>query len=374
MLPKQRALHGAILVSGHILRIALLGLLILLRFIRLLLILRLLVAHLLLGLLEGRLESRLHGRALLVLLRGGIVQLRSGGIGIHADAGRGEQINARAAGQTRDAEAEGEASALQGIHIAAQLRLVGNGIQHGDHAIALAHHADGAAAVVEIADVHHAGVGQLLLRLLGRLLRRSAGEIDHIALLGSGLGLLRRLLCLLRLMLRAAAMTGRNVRLVDRLLRAIALLIERLLDRLGLCGILLLRILRLGKLLLRSVLLLRVLRLSILLLILRLLGLHLLRRHLLLRKGMLIVLGRCELLLILLRVHLLRAHVGSGLRIGLLLRLFVTILAVEKGVFRAEKLFSILNEILESHVCPPVSGIQAPAKALRKSLRLKNDL
>lgn len=188
------------------------------------------------------------------------VHLGGGAVGIHLHAGRSQQIHAHAGGKPRHGAAQGEASAVERIDIAAHLGLIGNAVHHRDDAVTRAQDADGVAAIGDAAGVDHAG-GKLLGRraLLGlrgglRLLRllRNAREGHYVFSFG--------LLGLLRVLGRAAiALLGLIALLQGRggiggllHLRLGRLLIGLRLIRRLLIGVLLIGRLRVGMLIGRS--------------------------------------------------------------------------------------------------------------------------
>ena len=242
------------------------------------------------------------------------VHLRGGPVGIYIHAGRGQQVYANARGQARHCAAKGEAGAVERIHITADLRLIGDAVHHGDHAVIAAQDADGIAAVGDAAYVDDAGIAGL-----GGLLRAGEGNDVAVGVRWRHLGL-RLLLGLL--MLRGAAMARRNVGIVHillRLRRTVALLEGILLGILcRLLGLRLLIRLRLG----------------------RLVRILIRRLRLLLRIGLLIGLR--------LRLEGRFGH-DFRLRSGFFCLRLLFLRAVEKGIIRAEETLRTLPKILESH-------------------------
>lgn len=222
------------------------------------------IGHLPLLRREGGLESALLHAGIGALRGAGLrVHLGGGAIGIHLHAGRSQQIHAHAGGKPRHGAAQGEASAVERIDIAAHLGLIGNAVHHRDDAVTRAQDADGVAAIGDAAGVDHAG-GKLLGRraLLGlrgglRLLRllRNAREGHYVFSFGL-LGLLRvlgraaiALLGLIALLQGRGGIGGLLHLRLDRLLR---LLIGLRLIRRLLIGVLLIGRLRVGLLIGRS--------------------------------------------------------------------------------------------------------------------------
>ena len=287
------------------------------------------IGHLPLLRREGGLESALLHAGIGALRGAGLcVHLGGGAIGIHLHAGRSQQIHAHAGGKPRHGAAQGEASAVERIDIAAHLGLIGNAVHHRDDAVTRAQDADGVAAIGDAAGVDHAG-GKLLGRraLLGlRLLRllRNAREGHYVFSFGL-LGLLRvlgraaiALLGLIALLQGRGGIGGLLHLRLDRLLR---LLIGLRLIRRLLIGVLLIGRLRVGLLIGRS-------------LIGALLRLRILGR---LRIGLRALLGRG----LLLRLGIIARIAGR--RGGIIGRFLLGAGAVEERIVGAKEIFNAVH-------------------------------
>lgn len=318
---------------------------------------------------------RRSGTLLGTLGRAGLaVHLERGLIGIHRHAGRRQKIHAHAGGKAGHGAAEGEAGAVEGIHIAANFSLIGNAVHYRDYTVVVAQHADGIAAITDAAHVGHAGLGHCS-RLLG--LGSSAGERHHGADVIGLLRLLGRIALLghLLLMLGRAAVARHNIRFARSLLglgRTVALLEEGL-------RVLLLRLLGLGRIALLRITLLGRLRVSGLSVALGLLISRLTIALRLLVGGLLV--SRLIVTLLLIGGIRLRGDgrfcVGCGRFFPGVLRLIGVAGTVEERVVSTEKALGALHNILESHVIllcgyKGRKAVHDEGKCVQKSISVRN--